>query len=103
VRAGLLFCLLLSDGAACVSLIVMPFLRAKKRVGDQLSSRAMKADAKQTNFCLYLSAILVSGLVLNAPLGCWWADPASALIMAPIIAKEGLEALKGETHCESCG
>lgn len=86
---------------ACVSLVVMPILsRAKKRVGTELGSRAMRADARQTDFCVYLSAILLAGLVLNAALGWWWADPASALVMTPIIAKEGFEALKGESHCE---
>jgi divalent metal cation (Fe/Co/Zn/Cd) transporter len=41
---------------ACVSLIVMPILsRAKKRVGNALSSPAMKADARQTDFCVSLS------------------------------------------------
>ena len=52
---------------ACVSLIVMPLLsRAKKKVGNSLSSAAMHADAKQTDFCVYLSAILLAGLLLNA-------------------------------------
>jgi len=89
---------------ACVSLVVMPLLsRAKKKVGNELGSLAMKADAKQTDFCVYLSAILVTGLVLNAALGWWWADPISALLMTPIIAKEGWEALTGEAHCEECG
>ncbi len=82
----------------------MPVLsRAKKKVGDELGSRAMKADAKQTDFCVYLSAILLSGLVLNAVLDWWWADPVSALVMVPIIAKEGVGALKGETDCECRG
>jgi divalent metal cation (Fe/Co/Zn/Cd) transporter len=86
---------------ACVSLVVMPLLsRAKKRVGNELGSAAMHADAKQTDFCVYLSAILLLGLVLNAALGWWWADPVSALIMVPLIAKEGVEAMKGETCCE---
>ena len=88
---------------ACVSLIVMPLLsRAKKKVRNELGSQAMKADAKQTDFCVYLSAILVTGLVLNAALGWWWSDPACALVMTPIIAKEGWGALRGEAHCESC-
>lgn len=86
---------------ACVSLVVMPILsRAKKRVGTELGSQAMRADARQTDFCVYLSAILLAGLVLSAALGWWWADPASALVMTPIIAKEGFEALKGESHGE---
>jgi divalent metal cation (Fe/Co/Zn/Cd) transporter len=86
---------------ACVSLVVMPLLsRAKKRVANELGSSAMHADAKQTDFCVYLSVILLLGLVLNAALGWWWADPAAALIMVPLIAKEGVEAMKGETCCD---
>jgi divalent metal cation (Fe/Co/Zn/Cd) transporter len=40
----------------CISLIVMPLLaRAKRKVGRELGSAAMHADAKQTDFCVYLS------------------------------------------------
>lgn len=86
---------------ACVSLLVMPVLsRAKKRVSKELGSQAMRADAKQTDFCVYLSAILLGGLLLNAALGWWWADPVSALIMVPIIAKEGIDSLRGEACCD---
>ena len=87
---------------ACVSLVVMPLLsRAKRNVGHALSSPAMRADAKQTEFCTYLSAILLVGLMLNAAFGLWWADPVAALIMVPIIAKEGIEGLKGRA-CNDC-
>jgi divalent metal cation (Fe/Co/Zn/Cd) transporter len=85
---------------AVVSLIVMPVLsRAKKSVGNALSSAAMKADARQTDFCVYLSAILLVGLVLNATLGWWWADPVAALVMVPLIAKEGFEGVKARGCC----
>ena len=88
---------------ACVSLIVMPLLsQAKKKVAEELGSAAMHADAKQTDFCVYLSAILFIGLLLNAGLGWWWADPAAALIMLPLIAKEGMEAIKGKSCCDPC-
>lgn len=87
---------------ACVSLVVMPLLsRAKRKVGRALGSAAMHADAKQTEFCTYLSAILLAGLVLNALFGLWWADPAAALVMVPIIAKEGIDGLRGKT-CDDC-
>ena len=87
---------------ACLSLIVMPLLsRAKRRVALALGSAAMHADAKQADFCTYLSAILLGGLVLNALFGLWWADPLAALIMVPIIAKEGIEAIQGES-CADC-
>ncbi len=88
---------------ACVSLVAMPLLsRAKRNVGRELGSAAMQADAKQTEFCTYLSAILLSGLVLNALFGLWWADPAAALIMVPIIAKEGIDGLQGESCQDRC-
>ncbi len=87
---------------ACVSLVVMPVLsRAKKRVGRELGSAAMNADAKQTDFCVYLYLILLVGLVLNAVAGWSWADPVAALVMVPIVAKEGLDGVKGEVCCRS--
>jgi divalent metal cation (Fe/Co/Zn/Cd) transporter len=80
---------------AAVSLIVMPLLvRAKRRVARAIESRALIADSKQTELCTYLSAILLGGLLLNALLGWWWADPVAALVMVPIIIKEGVEALR---------
>jgi len=35
---------------------------------------------------------------LNMALGWWWADPIAALVMLPIIAKEGIEGIRGD-HC----
>jgi divalent metal cation (Fe/Co/Zn/Cd) transporter len=86
---------------ACVSLVVMPLLsRAKRRVGAHLKSAAMNADAKQTEFCTYLSAILLGGLILNMVSDLWWADPVAALIMVPIIAKEGVDGLRAKICCD---
>ncbi len=87
---------------AALSLAVMPLLaRAKRRVAVSINSRAMQADSRQTDLCAYLSAILLAGLALNALVGWWWADPVAGLVMVPIIAKEGVEALRGET-CDVC-
>jgi len=88
---------------AALSLVMMPFLaRAKRKVAATINSRAMKADSRQTDICAYLAAILLGGLLLNALVGWWWADPVSALVMTPIIAKEGIEALRGETCDDDC-
>jgi divalent metal cation (Fe/Co/Zn/Cd) transporter len=87
---------------AALSVIIMPWLaRQKRRVASHLGSRALVSDSRQTNLCAYLSAILLVGLLLNAILGWWWADPVAALAMVPIIVNEGIEALRGE-HCEVC-
>lgn len=90
----------LGIGITLLSLLVMPILaRAKRRVGVELNSRALQADSRQTDICVYLSYILLIGLGLNALFGWWWADPVAALLMTPIIAREGLAALRGE----ACG
>ena len=86
-----------------LSLIVMPLLaRAKRRAAAELNSRALHADSRQSSICAYLSAILLGGLLLNALLGWWWADPVAAVVMLPIIVHEGREALSGEScaHCD---
>ena len=90
---------------AIASLIVMPLLvRSKRKVARGIKSGALMADSKQTELCTYLSAILLAGLLLNALVGWWWADPVAALVMVPIIVKEGIEGLRGETCCDDeCG
>jgi divalent metal cation (Fe/Co/Zn/Cd) transporter len=83
-----------------LSAVVMPVLaRAKRRVARAMTSRALEADAMQTSLCAYLSVIALAGVALNAALGWWWADPVAAFAMTPIIAREGLEGLRGESQC----
>jgi divalent metal cation (Fe/Co/Zn/Cd) transporter len=89
---------------AAVSVVVMPLLaRAKRRVASGIGSSAMSADSRQADFCTYLSAILLGGLLLNALLGWWWADPVAGLAMVPIIAKEGMDGVRGKECCDDCG
>jgi divalent metal cation (Fe/Co/Zn/Cd) transporter len=88
---------------AALSLAVMPSLaRAKRKVAAAIQSRALVADSRQTDICAYLSGILLVGLLLNATLGWWWADPVAGLAMVPIIVKESREALRGERCCDNC-
>jgi divalent metal cation (Fe/Co/Zn/Cd) transporter len=89
---------------AAAAMPVMPILaKAKRRVAAGIGSGAMHADSRQTDFCAYLSAILLCGLVLNAVLGWWWADPVAGLVMVPIIGNEGVDGLKGKACCDGCG
>jgi divalent metal cation (Fe/Co/Zn/Cd) transporter len=82
---------------AVAAIIVMPLLgRAKRRVAGELKSEALHSDSRQADFCAYLSAILLAGLLLHAAFGWWWADPVAALVMVPIIAREGVQGLRGE-------
>ena len=85
-----------------VSLAVMPLLaRRKRRVAVALDSCAAQADSAQTRACAYLSAVVVTGLVLNAAFGWWWADPAAALGVVVFLVLEGREALTA-THIDDC-
>ncbi len=82
---------------AALSLLVMPVLAwAKKRTADQLGSPTVRADATETLLCSWLSATLLVGLVLNATVNWWWADPMAALVIAGLAAREGLEAIRGD-------
>jgi divalent metal cation (Fe/Co/Zn/Cd) transporter len=82
---------------ASASLIAMPLLGvAKRRTGQRLGSPTLIADSAETLLCAYLSAILLAGLVLNATVGWWWADPIAALGIAGLAVREGQEAWEGE-------
>jgi divalent metal cation (Fe/Co/Zn/Cd) transporter len=51
--------------------------------------------------CAYLSVALLAGLLANALAGWWWADPAAALVITAVAAKEGLESWHGDS-CDCC-
>jgi divalent metal cation (Fe/Co/Zn/Cd) transporter len=85
---------------AALSLAVMPTLaHFKRRIASKLTSGALETEARQTEICAWLSAVLLAGLGLNAWLGWWWADPVAALGMTPFIAWEGWQAVRGRTCC----
>jgi len=80
----------------------MPLLAsAKRRVGHKLNSAATVSEAGQNQICAYLSIALLVGLLANALLDWWWADPAAALVIAGLAGKEGWESWKGES-CDCC-
>lgn len=88
---------------AVAAVIVMPLLaRAKRHVAEQMASRALASDARQADFCAYLSSILLAGLLLDALFRWWWADAVAAVVMVPIIAREGVHGLRGK-GCDDCG
>jgi divalent metal cation (Fe/Co/Zn/Cd) transporter len=89
-------------GLSVVTLATMPPLAAaKRRVGQQLGSSATMSESRQTLVCAYLSAALLVGLVGNAALGWWWADPLVALAIAAVALREGRRAWRGDA-CGCC-
>jgi divalent metal cation (Fe/Co/Zn/Cd) transporter len=90
-------------GLAAFTAPTMPLLAlAKRRVGQRLNSSATVKEGAQNMVCAYLSVALLVGLLSNALLGWWWADPAAALVIAAVALREGRESWRGEGCCDSC-
>ena len=90
-------------GLAGFTAITMPLLaRAKQRVGSKLNSSATVKEGSQNMLCAYLSVALLVGLLANALVGWWWADPGAALVIAAVAVREGRESWRGEGCCDTC-
>jgi len=89
-------------GLSVITLATMPPLaRAKRHVGEQIGSSATASESRQTMLCAYLSATLLIGLLANAVLGWWWADPVAALVIAGVAVRESRDAWRGDA-CSCC-
>lgn len=78
---------------AGASLVLMPLVSyGKLRAAAKVGSAALRAEAKETLACSYLSFTLLLGLASHAAFGWWWADPAAALLMVPWLVHEAREA-----------
>jgi divalent metal cation (Fe/Co/Zn/Cd) transporter len=90
-------------GLAAFTAPTMPlFALAKRRVGNRLGSAATVQEGVQNMVCAYLSVALLVGLLANALFSWWWADPAAALFIAAVAAREGRESWRGEGCCDTC-
>lgn len=82
--------------------IFMPWLSAqKKALAAKTNSGSLRADAAQSSMCAYLAWIALGGLLLNAAFRVSWADPTAALLLLPIVVREGWETIQGKP-CGDC-
>lgn len=73
--------------------------KAKMRVADQISSRALRADAVESITCGYLSGVVVIGLVIQLLMpGWWWVDSFASLVIVVLLVKEDREAWEAEEY-----
>lgn len=85
---------------ASLSVMVMPLLAyGKIKAAKHIGSEALRLEAKESIACGFLSLFVLIGLIANAFLAWWWADPIAALLMTPWLIREGTEAIKGESCC----
>ena len=90
---------------AIASGIIMPYLsRAKKIIGTQIGSKALRADGSCSIVCAYMAWTLIVGLVLTALVGWWWLNALAGLALVYFIIKEGIEAIQEARGVEdACG
>jgi divalent metal cation (Fe/Co/Zn/Cd) transporter len=66
---------------------------AKRRIARRLRNEVLRAEANFSLVDATLSATVLAGLVLDRTLGWWWADPAAAVAVALVAAREGVSEL----------
>jgi len=82
--------------------IIMPWLAKEKRKLSAITgSAALRADAAESALCAYLALIALVGLGINAIWHLRWADPIAALVIVPLILREGWETMRGKA-CGCC-
>ena len=80
---------------AVASLLVLPPLAlAKRRTGTALGSEALRHDAFLTAMAAVLAVLTLAGMALSSAAHVTWADPIAALVMAVILAVDGVEAVR---------
>lgn len=93
----------LGIGLAIASGIIMPFLsRAKKHIGSEIGSKALRADGSCSIVCAYMAWTVLVGGVVTALFGWWWADSIVALALVYFVVKEGWEAIQEARGREGC-
>jgi divalent metal cation (Fe/Co/Zn/Cd) transporter len=95
---------LVGIGILLAAAVVMPWLATRKRqFAVMTSSAALKADAVESALCGYMAWIALVGLAVNAIWGKSWADPLAALVLTPLMLREGWEAFQSSKLCCNCG
>lgn len=73
------------------AIVMFSLARWKRRVGTALDSEPFRAEASMTFLDGCLAASILTALALNLILGWWWADPAAALLIGAVAAREARE------------
>lgn len=88
--------------SAAVSVLVLaPLAAAKRRVGIDLSSSALRGDGTLSGIGAALGVLALGGLLANRFLGWWWADRAAALGAAAIALCEARRVLRNRPPTSS--
>lgn len=81
---------------AATAVVMFALATGKRRVGQRLGNPVVIAEARVTVADGALATAVVTGLILDAAAGVWWADPAVGLVVAAYAAREAHDLLTAE-------
>lgn len=76
---------------AATAVVMFGLASMKRRTAQSLGSAPLRSEATMTFLDGILSTATMTGLLLNAVLGWWWADPAAALLVGVAALNEARE------------
>jgi divalent metal cation (Fe/Co/Zn/Cd) transporter len=79
--------------ATCAVMLALAW--GKGRTGRALGNAVLRTESRVTLVDALLAGAVLLGLVLNATLGWWWADPLAGLVIVYYGAREGMAAWRG--------
>ena len=82
--------------AAITALAMFGLAAGKARTGALLGNPVLRTEGKATLIDGILAVAVLAGLVLNAALGWWWADPVAAYVLVFYAAREVWEIFAGQ-------
>ena len=83
--------------------VMFVLMREKRRVGQELGSEAIIADAECSKVCLYMSLVLLASSALFELTGIGWMDSLGAFGLAYFSFREGRECFEKAEHDSICG
>jgi divalent metal cation (Fe/Co/Zn/Cd) transporter len=81
---------------AVTSAVMFALAAGKARTGDALDNPVLKTEGRVTLIDGLLAAAVLGGLVLNALVGWWWADPLAGYVLVYYAIREVKEIFLGE-------
>lgn len=81
---------------ALTAVAMFSLAAGKAATGRALDNPVLRAEGKVTTVDGILAVAVLVGLVLNAALGWWWADPVAGYVLVYYGAREARAAMKGE-------
>ena len=73
---------------AVTSAVMFALAAGKARIGQALDNPVLRTEGRVTMIDGILATAVLLGLVLNAWLGWWWADPAAGYVLVFYAARE---------------